>query len=93
MFFFLSLLSFVEISSRCLILVHVIVNQAAGVEFPPREENTVPIFTPPQTHPVTAVHHPSISAFEDDAAIQASLQSDASGLRYLLLDIISLWPL
>ncbi|KAL4336118.1 hypothetical protein GQ457_07G022690 [Hibiscus cannabinus] len=50
--------------------------RAAGVEFPPREENTVPLFTPPQTHPIT--HHP-VSAYED-AAIEASLQSDASGL-------------
>ncbi|XP_021284587.1 TOM1-like protein 2 isoform X2 [Herrania umbratica] len=50
--------------------------RAAGVEFPPREENSVPLFTPPQTHPVT--HHPA-SAYED-AAIEASLQSDASGL-------------
>ncbi|XVE60226.1 hypothetical protein DITRI_Ditri05aG0111200 [Diplodiscus trichospermus] len=49
---------------------------AAGVEFPPREENSVPLFTPPQTHPVT--HQPA-SAYED-AAIEASLQSDASGL-------------
>ncbi|KAK4751979.1 hypothetical protein SAY87_020777 [Trapa incisa] len=53
---------------------------AAGVEFPPRVENSVPIFTPPQTHPITAIHHPSISAFEDDAAIQASLQSEAAVL-------------
>ncbi|XVF64448.1 hypothetical protein PTKIN_Ptkin09bG0170600 [Pterospermum kingtungense] len=50
--------------------------QAAGVEFPPREEHSVPLFTPPQTHPVT--HHPA-AAYED-AAIEASLQSDASGL-------------
>ncbi|XWS15194.1 hypothetical protein CRYUN_Cryun35bG0073700 [Craigia yunnanensis] len=50
--------------------------RAAGVEFPPREENSVPLFTPPQTHPVT---HPPASAYED-AAIEASLQSDASGL-------------
>ncbi|XVE95581.1 hypothetical protein REPUB_Repub02eG0111000 [Reevesia pubescens] len=50
--------------------------RAAGVEFPPREENSVPLFTPPQTHPVT---HPPATAY-DDAAIEASLQSDASGL-------------
>ncbi|XP_039003341.1 TOM1-like protein 4 isoform X2 [Hibiscus syriacus] len=50
--------------------------RAAGVEFPPRGENTVPLFTPPQTHPIT--HHPA-SAYED-AAIEASLQPDASGL-------------
>ncbi|KAE8666656.1 hypothetical protein F3Y22_tig00112495pilonHSYRG00097 [Hibiscus syriacus] len=50
--------------------------RAAGVEFPPREENTVPLFTPPQTHPIS--NHPA-SEYED-AAIEASLQSDASGL-------------
>lgn len=49
--------------------------RAAGVEFPPREEDSVPFFTPPQTHPLTQPPIP----FED-AAIQASLQSDASGL-------------
>ncbi|KAK4747658.1 hypothetical protein SAY87_014244 [Trapa incisa] len=54
--------------------------QAAGVEFPPREENSVPIFTPPQAQSISAVHHPPISAFEDEQAIHDSLQSDASGL-------------
>ncbi|CAL5371808.1 unnamed protein product [Camellia sinensis] len=48
---------------------------AAGVEFPPREENSVPLFTPPQNQPVS---HPA-SAYEE-VAIQASLQSDASEL-------------
>ncbi|KAJ4822659.1 hypothetical protein Tsubulata_035933 [Turnera subulata] len=50
--------------------------RAAGVEFPPREENSVPLFTPPQTQPV--VQHVPLA--DEDAAIQASLQSDASGL-------------
>ena len=50
--------------------------QSAGVEFPPRAENSVPFFTPPQTQPIADAP----SAYED-AAIQASLQSDASGLR------------
>ncbi|XP_030465383.1 TOM1-like protein 4 [Syzygium oleosum] len=49
--------------------------RAAGVEFPPREVNDVPLFTPPQTQPVFQ-HAPEF----EDAAIQASLQSDASGL-------------
>ncbi|CAA2990466.1 TOM1 2 [Olea europaea subsp. europaea] len=48
--------------------------KSAGVEFPPREEH-VPLFTPPQTHPIEY----SVSAYEE-AAVQASLQSDASGL-------------
>ncbi|XP_059630610.1 TOM1-like protein 3 isoform X2 [Cornus florida] len=53
--------------------------KAAGVEFPPREENRVPLFTPPQTQPVVQpVVHPA-SSYEE-AAVQASLQSDASGL-------------
>ncbi|OIT01350.1 PREDICTED: TOM1-like protein 2 [Nicotiana attenuata] len=49
--------------------------KAYGVEFPPREENSVPLFTPPQTQPI--VHMPS--AYEE-AAVEASLESDPSGL-------------
>ncbi|XP_061373333.1 TOM1-like protein 4 [Gastrolobium bilobum] len=52
--------------------------KSAGVEFPPREENSVPFFTPPQTQPTV------YSAAEyEDVAIQASLQSDASDLSLL----------
>ncbi|XP_024977219.1 TOM1-like protein 4 [Cynara cardunculus var. scolymus] len=48
--------------------------KSAGVDFPPREENSVPLFTPPQTHPIV---HPA-STYEE-SAIQASLEIDASG--------------
>ncbi|KAJ6391751.1 hypothetical protein OIU77_025673 [Salix suchowensis] len=63
--------------------------RSAGVEFPPRAENSVPFFTPPQTQPIADAP----SAYED-AAIQASLQSDASGLSArglanVLMEILS----
>ncbi|KAM7256838.1 hypothetical protein ACFE04_012579 [Oxalis oulophora] len=41
-----------------------------GVEFPPRIDNSVPLFTPPQTQPIV---HPAQTY--EDAAIQASLES------------------
>ena len=56
--------------------------QSIGVEFPPREENSVPLFTPPQTQPL--MHPPPIAhpaSTYEEAAIQASLQSEAPGLR------------
>ncbi|KAF4387196.1 hypothetical protein F8388_008830 [Cannabis sativa] len=56
--------------------------KAAGVEFPPREESSVPFFTPPQTQPII-----SPASVYDDDAIEASLQSDASDLRPSLLEI------
>ncbi|XP_027149653.1 TOM1-like protein 4 [Coffea eugenioides] len=49
--------------------------KSAGVEFPPREDNSVPLFTPPQTHPIVQP-----TAEYEEAAVQASLQSDPSGL-------------
>ncbi|KAH8508975.1 hypothetical protein Peur_050832 [Populus x canadensis] len=52
--------------------------RASGVEFPPQAENSVPFFTPPQTQPIADAP----LAYED-AAIQASLQADASGLSLL----------
>ncbi|RAL45732.1 hypothetical protein DM860_009596 [Cuscuta australis] len=53
--------------------------KAFGVEFPPREANSVPLFTPPQTHPIV---HPEASAYEE-TAVQLSLESDQSGLSVL----------
>jgi hypothetical protein len=46
--------------------------RSAGIEFPPRTESSVPFFTPPQTQPIVA----QATASDEDAAIQASLQSD-----------------
>ncbi|XP_057773282.1 TOM1-like protein 4 [Salvia miltiorrhiza] len=49
--------------------------KTAGVEFPPREETSLTLFTPPQTHTVSEATFPY-----EDAGIEASLESDASGL-------------
>ncbi|PWA77001.1 target of Myb protein 1 [Artemisia annua] len=70
--------------------------KSAGVDFPPREENSVPLFTPPQTHPVVQP-----TASYEEAAIQASLQTDdpsglslpeivnAEGIADVLMDMLN----
>ncbi|KAJ0257528.1 TOM1-like protein 3 [Hirschfeldia incana] len=60
--------------------------RSAGIEFPPRTESSVPFFTPPQTQPIIA--H-AIAASEEDAAIQASLQSDDAASSLSLEEIQS----
>ncbi|KAH9604175.1 hypothetical protein KSS87_004591 [Heliosperma pusillum] len=49
--------------------------KSAGLVFPPREENSVPLFTPPQTQPITYASQ----AFED-VTVEAPLDADPSGL-------------
>ncbi|XP_020246235.1 target of Myb protein 1-like [Asparagus officinalis] len=51
--------------------------RATGVEFPPRTENSAPLFTPPQTHPVVPQ---SVASPYEDVPLEASLQIDASAL-------------
>ncbi|KAL8481910.1 hypothetical protein ACS0TY_028159 [Phlomoides rotata] len=69
--------------------------KSAGVEFPPREENSVPLFTPPQTHPIVQPTSPY-----EEAAVRASLEEDlsglslaemlnAEGLSYVLMEMLS----
>uniref|UniRef100_A0A0D3HJ87 VHS domain-containing protein n=1 Tax=Oryza barthii TaxID=65489 RepID=A0A0D3HJ87_9ORYZ len=63
--------------------------RSAGVDFPPREENTVPLFTPPQTQPLRQPHlYPPPGQSYEDAAIQASLQSSAPSAPALSLSEI-----
>ncbi|KAF3773595.1 TOM1-like protein 1 [Nymphaea thermarum] len=52
----------------------------AGIDFPPRVENVVPLFTPPQSQPVvpTSSH---VSRYEE-STVMTSMPSDASDLRY-----------
>lgn len=60
--------------------------RAAGVEFPPREDNSVAIFTPqtqPTSFPSAAYPH---SEYEE-AAVEASLNSDAAAAELSLSEI------
>ena len=52
--------------------------QSDGVEFPPREETSLTLFDPPQTHTIAETTFPY-----EDTDIEATLESDASGLRYM----------
>ncbi|KAL9259414.1 TOM1-like protein [Drosera capensis] len=71
--------------------------KTAGVDFPPRGENSVPLFTPPQTQPIA---YSSTTTTDEDRAIEASLHFDnsalsseemknAKGLADVLLEILS----
>eukprot|EP00262_Sarcandra_glabra_P011657 TRINITY_DN2846_c0_g2_i1.p1 TRINITY_DN2846_c0_g2~~TRINITY_DN2846_c0_g2_i1.p1 ORF type:complete len:512 (+),score=102.14 TRINITY_DN2846_c0_g2_i1:220-1755(+) len=66
--------------------------KAAGVEFPPRVENAVPLFTPPQTQPII----PHLDASMYDAADEANTSAlssaeiqTAQGIADVLMEMLS----
>lgn len=65
------------------ILLVPILLQRSGAMFPRRADTTVPIFTPPQTHPIAA-SFPSPERSPNNVASRtnASRPSDLPGLRY-----------
>ncbi|GKA93050.1 TOM1-like protein 4 [Tanacetum coccineum] len=56
-----------------------------GVDFPPRVENSVPLFTSPQTHPI---FHPA-SLQTDASGLSMSEITSAEGIIDVLLDMLS----
>lgn len=79
LFFIIKDIHFLKVS---LILFFIIDWQSVGVDFPPHEENSIALFTPPQIQPVgLPASTDSASTYEEAVAFQDSLQSDPSGLE------------
>uniref|UniRef100_A0A0C9QWL7 TSA: Wollemia nobilis Ref_Wollemi_Transcript_3878_2433 transcribed RNA sequence n=1 Tax=Wollemia nobilis TaxID=56998 RepID=A0A0C9QWL7_9CONI len=52
----------------------------AGVEYPPRPESSAPIFTPPQTQPITLYTPQTFGSPGFEETLEASVASDVSGM-------------
>lgn len=56
--------------------------QRAGVVFPQRSESSAPIFTPPQSHPLTYPQSAHSPGYRQEVP-ESSMRSDFPTLRYI----------
>ncbi|GKB69812.1 target of Myb protein 1 [Tanacetum coccineum] len=65
--------------------------KSSGVEFPPREKNSVPLYTPPQTHPIATYGRfdPEASHQTDPLGLSLSEITTAQGIAVLLMDMLN----
>ncbi|PWA62754.1 target of Myb protein 1 [Artemisia annua] len=64
--------------------------KSSGVKFPPREKNSVPLSTPPQTHPIAAYGRFDLEASHqpDPSGLSSEIKT-AQGIADVLMDMLN----